>query len=195
VRLLAHPPQRTRRQAIRTGPGRLARRSRLGRPPLPRPDPDRRQHRPALDTSARLRLDHPPNHARPSDLRTGRCRSLTTALAVAPRLRPRQRACRPGRRHARRLPTPEPMHRRRARTTTARGYGWQHQKQRARLLPLAYGTSCPICLEIMYPWQQLDLHHSTPLSIDPHAVGDQIVHASCNRFGKPPSQLRRWTRE
>jgi len=33
----------------------------------------------------------------------------------------------------------------------------------------------------MLPHQPLDLDHSTRLLDDPTAVGDRIVHASCNR--------------
>jgi hypothetical protein len=32
--------------------------------------------------------------------------------------------------------------------------------------------------------QRLDLDHSTPLHLDPHSIGDRIVHARCNRSGR-----------
>lgn len=60
-------------------------------------------------------------------------------------------------------------------------YDWEHQKRRAELLPLAYGTPCPRCGKVMLEGDDLDLGHSTDLIIDPHAIGDRIEHASCNR--------------
>jgi len=66
-------------------------------------------------------------------------------------------------------------------TTTQRGYGWTHQKARARLLPQSYGQLCPRCGEMITPDQVLDLGHSTPLRIDASARGDRIEHAGCNR--------------
>jgi hypothetical protein len=65
-------------------------------------------------------------------------------------------------------------------------YGSEHQKRRQELLPLAYGTPCPICGDLMGRDQLLDLDHSIPLSIDPNQqAGDRITHAACNRAGKP----------
>jgi hypothetical protein len=73
---------------------------------------------------------------------------------------------------------------RRSASTTARGYGWKHQRRRAALLPLAYGTACPLCGEVMLAHQALDLHHPIRLVDDSASVGTQIVHASCNRGRK-----------
>lgn len=62
-------------------------------------------------------------------------------------------------------------------TTTQRGYGHEHAKLRAMLLPHAIGTPCPRCGQVMTEDQALDLGH-----ID----GDRtrysgIEHAHCNR--------------
>ena len=68
-------------------------------------------------------------------------------------------------------------------TTTERGLGWDHQKERARLLPFAYHTACPMCGATMWPDQQLDLDHRLPRVFGGSTAegGGQIVHASCNR--------------
>jgi len=72
------------------------------------------------------------------------------------------------------------------RAVDRKAYGSAHQKRRRELLPLAYGTACPICGELMEKDHPLDLDHSTPLRIDPAPrPGDRIVHAACNRAGKP----------
>lgn len=60
-------------------------------------------------------------------------------------------------------------------------YGAEHQKRRAELLPLAYGTPCPRCGDIMLETDELDLGHSTDHAVDSYALGDRIEHASCNR--------------
>ena len=73
---------------------------------------------------------------------------------------------------------------RRSMTTSERGYGWQHQQQRARLLPAAVGTRCPLCGEVMRDDEALDLHHPVRLVDDPTSVGTTIVHARCNRARK-----------
>lgn len=62
-----------------------------------------------------------------------------------------------------------------------RGYDTQHDATRARLLPLAYGEPCPRCGEPMLSWQELDLGHTVPRSVDPLARADRIEHAWCNR--------------
>jgi hypothetical protein len=69
-------------------------------------------------------------------------------------------------------------------STTERGHGWAHQQRRAQLLPLAIGTSCPLCGDLMLPGQRLDLHHPTPLIDDPASIGTLVVHARCNRLGR-----------
>lgn len=65
--------------------------------------------------------------------------------------------------------------------TTAAGLGWEHQKLRARLLPYAYGTLCPMCGRVMLRSQRLDLDHAIPRVHGGHNGPRRIVHASCNR--------------
>lgn len=65
-------------------------------------------------------------------------------------------------------------------TRQQRGYDREHELTRAALLPLAYGTLCPLCDEYMYPHQALHLDHSIPLSVDTTSKGDRITHAACN---------------
>jgi len=60
-------------------------------------------------------------------------------------------------------------------------YGAEHQRRREELLPKAIGTLCPRCGETMFETDDLDLGHSEDLAINPHAVGDRIEHADCNR--------------
>lgn len=76
-------------------------------------------------------------------------------------------------------------------TTTQRHYGSAHQATRAALLPKARNTPCPICGRLMRWWHPLDLHHSTPLAVDPTSVGDQIVHQACNLRSDPPPDTDR----
>jgi hypothetical protein len=68
-------------------------------------------------------------------------------------------------------------------TTTSRGLGWTHQQQRARLLPHAIGTRCPIrgprCDGIMVNPKRMHLDHSTPRALG-GTVGDRIVCMPCN---------------
>lgn len=66
-------------------------------------------------------------------------------------------------------------------SATARGYGMEHKRTRAELLPTAIGTPCPLCGHIMQADDALDLDHTTPLARDRTARGDRICHASCNR--------------
>ena len=67
-------------------------------------------------------------------------------------------------------------------STTARGYGYDHQKLRAALLPGAYGHPCPHhgtdpqCPGLMLPGQALDLDHT-----DDRTAYRGMAHASCNR--------------
>jgi len=65
-------------------------------------------------------------------------------------------------------------------TRQQRGYDAEHMATREALLPMAYGTPCPLCSEYMWPHQELHLDHSTPLSIDSTSRGDRITHARCN---------------
>lgn len=65
-------------------------------------------------------------------------------------------------------------------TRHERGYDSQHVATREALLPLAYGTLCPLCNETMHQGQALHLDHSTPLAVDSTSRGDRITHAACN---------------
>ena len=74
-------------------------------------------------------------------------------------------------------------------------YGVQHQRERERLLPKAYGTLCPVCSRVMLRGMDLHLDHDPPLAIDPHSKGRRIIHAACNlaaggQLGAQRSQLR-----
>lgn len=60
--------------------------------------------------------------------------------------------------------------------TTARGYGHDHQKLRAALLPYAYGQACTRCGRTMQPGQALDLDHT-----DDRSGYSGFAHRSCNR--------------
>jgi hypothetical protein len=83
-------------------------------------------------------------------------------------------------------------------------YGRRHHRLRHQLLPLAYGTPCPRCGEIMLPgedpndWRTwLDLDHSDPLTKDIGLPGDRITHRRCNRRGltidsAPTSSTTSW---
>ena len=65
-------------------------------------------------------------------------------------------------------------------TTTERGLGWQHQKQRARLLrALVDGTPCAHCGQPMYHTQALQADHTVPRSLG-GKVADRLLHAWCN---------------
>ncbi len=82
--------------------------------------------------------------------------------------------------------TPCRLSRQRARdqqrgTARQRGYDTEHDKTRARLLPLAYGHPCPRCGTLMEEGQELDLGHTVALRNDPGSRGDRIEHALCNR--------------
>lgn len=69
-------------------------------------------------------------------------------------------------------------------TRQERGYDANHVATRQALLPLAYGTKCPIagprCVGYMYPHHELHLDHTTPLYVDSTSRGDRIVCAPCN---------------
>jgi len=41
-----------------------------------------------------------------------------------------------------------------------RGYGADHDRERKRLLPLAYGTPCRYCGRLMWPHENLALDHT-----------------------------------
>jgi hypothetical protein len=61
-------------------------------------------------------------------------------------------------------------------STTERGYGYDHQKLRAALLPYAYGKPCHHCGELMLTGQDLDLDHT-----DDRTAYRGMAHATCNR--------------
>lgn len=65
-------------------------------------------------------------------------------------------------------------------STSERGYGTQHQRDRRRLLPAAYGELCPFCDEVMVEGQELDFDHSTPVAHG-GVRADRFAHADCNR--------------
>lgn len=66
-------------------------------------------------------------------------------------------------------------------TRQQRGYGAEHQRTRAELLPQAYGQPCPHCGERMWPDQALHLDHTDDRS---GYIG--MCHSTCNlsRAGK-----------
>jgi hypothetical protein len=59
--------------------------------------------------------------------------------------------------------------------TTKGGWGNQHQKLRAALLPQAYGTPCVRCGKLMLPGQDLHLDHN-----DTRTGWLGFSHAACN---------------
>jgi len=68
-----------------------------------------------------------------------------------------------------------------ARARNTRTYSAKQRRERARLLPAAYYTDCPLCGLIMLPDQALDLDHTTPVILGGGEAGDRITHARCNR--------------
>lgn len=61
------------------------------------------------------------------------------------------------------------------RATTLRGYDREHQKLRAKLLPLAYGKLCHLCGEVMEEGEALHLDHTE------NRTGYRgMSHAACN---------------
>jgi len=71
-------------------------------------------------------------------------------------------------------------------SASARHYGADHQRRRARALralwraPLAE-RRCALCGDLMVASDALDLDHSVRLVDDPSAKGDRIVHRRCNQ--------------
>lgn len=67
-------------------------------------------------------------------------------------------------------------------STTARGLGWRHQQQRARLLRTTPdGTPCGECGRPMWKGTQaLDADHVVPRSLGGR-LATRLLHASCNR--------------
>jgi hypothetical protein len=74
-------------------------------------------------------------------------------------------------------------------TTKERGLGNEHEKERARLLPAAYGRLCPYhrvdtkCPGVMRRGQDLDLDHGFPRVLGGTSNNglNRIAHTSCNR--------------
>lgn len=67
------------------------------------------------------------------------------------------------------------------RSTTAKGLGWPHQQQVARLKARHRdGAPCPLCGLPMYLADSLDADHTTPRSLG-GTVADRLTHARCNR--------------
>lgn len=72
-------------------------------------------------------------------------------------------------------------------SSTIRGLGYEHRRERARLLPAAYGQTCPFhtvdprCPGVMEQGQALDLDHSVPRALGGHAAPRRMAHAGCNR--------------
>lgn len=59
--------------------------------------------------------------------------------------------------------------------TQERGYGYEHQLLRKKLLPLAYGTDCHLCGEVMNEGDRLHLDHT-----EDRSGYRGIVHDVCN---------------
>lgn len=61
-------------------------------------------------------------------------------------------------------------------------HGYQHQKLRAQLLPLAIGKPCPFCHQAMVHGQALALDHIRPVSMGGKTERSnvRITHAICN---------------
>ena len=81
--------------------------------------------------------------------------------------------------------------------TSERGLTGAHRAMRRRLLPLAYGTPCPLCGELMVEGQALDLDHIVPRAFGGRAEDGQvqIAHARCNRANGSRIRValhRRW---
>lgn len=70
------------------------------------------------------------------------------------------------------------------RSTTARGLGWEHQKQRERLLAAHKdGTLCAWCGDPMYRSQPLDADHEEA-RVHGGKRATRLLHAKCNRSRK-----------
>ena len=60
-------------------------------------------------------------------------------------------------------------------SNVAQGYGAEHKKLRAKLLPTAYGTACYRCGQLMLPGQKLHLDHT-----DDRSGYGGFSHSVCN---------------
>jgi hypothetical protein len=81
-------------------------------------------------------------------------------------------------------------------TTTQRGYGWSHQKARAKALDdLVDGEPCPFCGEAMAGDMDLDYDHYPPLAMGGTPDGPRrLAHSSCNRRAGQAISARRRAR-
>jgi len=86
-------------------------------------------------------------------------------------------------------------------SATARGYGYEHQAEKARLLPLAYGKQCPYfgidpkCTGTMLHGQVLHLDHVVPRAFGGRTGGNRIAHGPCNiRAGARLAHRLRWAK-
>jgi hypothetical protein len=66
------------------------------------------------------------------------------------------------------------------RSSTERGYGPEHRRLRAALLPTAHFRPCPLCGRQMLPGQSLHLDHARPLRLGGTLADCRIVHGQCN---------------
>jgi hypothetical protein len=91
--------------------------------------------------------------------------------------------CNRRRNNVRRVTPPTPIQRSRSKVkdaTTDRGLGWQHQKQRARLVARhVEGSLCWWCGEPMYRSQGLAADHSVARAKG-GALADRLLHGPCN---------------
>lgn len=81
-------------------------------------------------------------------------------------------------------------------TTTRRGYGWSHQKARAKALDqLVDGDPCPYCQQPMAREMDLDYDHYPPMAKGGTPDGPRrLAHSSCNRSaGQAIAAARRRT--
>jgi len=69
-------------------------------------------------------------------------------------------------------------------------YGYDHQRIRKELLPMAVGKECHLCGEVMRQGQELDLDHTA----DGKAYRG-MTHAACNRSDGARRQKAKHSRE
>lgn len=86
----------------------------------------------------------------------------------------------------RQFATAHQPHRPKAATTTQRGYGWTHQRRRARMVKAALNTRCPAqaspnCDGLMVNPRRMHLDHSTPRALG-GTHGDRVICAPCNTY-------------
>jgi 5-methylcytosine-specific restriction endonuclease McrA len=82
-------------------------------------------------------------------------------------------------------------------TTTERGLGWDHVKDKRRLMAAHRdGDPCWRCGRPMYKWQRLERDHVTPRALGGMDGPAVLAHAYCNRSagGKLASRRRSYAR-